>query len=225
MGFAVHALSCTLLWRILKTLSCPYPFLISLLFCVHPINTEAVAWIFQTKTTLSAALILASSLCYLRMTNEHRTRNDLAALLCFTLANLAKISVVTWPFVFLAYEWYRAGYRISREAVRRLAPFFLVSLILGLVNVLWYAPLSPSETIRDNSFWGRLVGAGQITAFSFYKMLVPLNVNLIYPRWSIDPSNPSAWIPTALISAAGLISSSSIKGGEPGLSRFLRSTR
>ncbi len=100
VNFVLHASVCTLLWQCLIYLELPFTFIITLLFCVHPLNVETVAWIFQTKTTLSAAFVLASSLYYLRYDKDRSHRNYRISVIFFVLANLSKISSVFWPFVF-----------------------------------------------------------------------------------------------------------------------------
>ncbi len=121
VNLALHALCCVLLWRLLSRLQFPFPFFAALIFCVHPLNVEAVAWIFQTKTTLSTALILASTLFYWRCaapfcnaaasnaTALQKRAAHLVSVFLFVLANLAKVSGVMWPLVLLGYEWYRGA--------------------------------------------------------------------------------------------------------------------
>ncbi len=69
----LHILACVLLWILLQKLDIPGGFLAALLFAVHPVNVESVAWIEQRKNTLSMVLLLLSILSYLRRAG---TRGD-----------------------------------------------------------------------------------------------------------------------------------------------------
>jgi len=68
---ALHALNCLLLWRILLRLGVNFPGLIALLFAVHPLAVESVAWISELKNVLSLAFLFASALAYLRFEAIH----------------------------------------------------------------------------------------------------------------------------------------------------------
>src|SRR5579862_6847261 len=54
VNLAVHALNCVLVWKILRRFGLRElsAFAAALLFALHPVNVEAVAWIFQLKTLL-----------------------------------------------------------------------------------------------------------------------------------------------------------------------------
>ncbi|MEN6451771.1 MAG: tetratricopeptide repeat protein [Thermoguttaceae bacterium] len=60
----LHVAACALLWLILRRLSIPGAFLAALLFAVHPVNVESIAWIAQRKDALAIVFFLLSVLCF-----------------------------------------------------------------------------------------------------------------------------------------------------------------
>src|SRR5205085_1992364 len=95
----LHIGSAMLLWAILRRLAIPGAFAAALLFVLHPVNVESVAWIAQRKNTLSMIFFLVSIFCYLehelRFPRE-RSRIDRwywFSLAAFLLAMLSKGSV------------------------------------------------------------------------------------------------------------------------------------
>ncbi len=116
-----------------------------LIFAVHPVEVESVAWITERKNVLSLSLALLTMLAYFRFdppaadtTAElppQRSRNYwyAVALVLFALALFAKTVVVTLPAVLLVIYWWQRGAVSSRD-VARLLPFFALSIALGLVT-------------------------------------------------------------------------------------------
>ncbi len=74
----LHVAACLLIWAILRQLAIPGAFLAALLFAVHPLNVESVAWIAQRKGLLALVFFLLSILWYVReeqrRTGETRVR-------------------------------------------------------------------------------------------------------------------------------------------------------
>ncbi|MGD0383754.1 MAG: tetratricopeptide repeat protein [Thermoguttaceae bacterium] len=62
----LHVAEALLIWIILKKLSIPGAFLAALIFAVHPVNVEAVAWISQRKDVMAMLFFLLSILWYLK---------------------------------------------------------------------------------------------------------------------------------------------------------------
>ena len=64
-NLVLHVVGCLLIWMLLERLSIPGAFLAALLFAVHPVNVESVAWIAQRKELLAALFFIVSILWYL----------------------------------------------------------------------------------------------------------------------------------------------------------------
>ncbi len=62
----LHVVEALLIWLILRKLSIPGAFLAALLFAVHPVNVESVAWISQRKNVTAMLFFLLSILWYLK---------------------------------------------------------------------------------------------------------------------------------------------------------------
>jgi hypothetical protein len=105
----------------------------SILFIVHPVHVEAVAWISSRKDLVATAFALPSFLAYLRYRNGGKGARKwyLFSLLLFLVAVAGKLSVATFPAVFLAYDFFIEKRPFARSIVDKI-PFLIAALIIAL---------------------------------------------------------------------------------------------
>ncbi len=218
----LHIVGAILFWRVLARLRIPGAWLAATVFAVHPVAVASVAWVAERKNTLSLVFYLWSLLCYFRFDSEsgNATNGSRASkwyglsLFTFLLALLSKTSVVTLPCVLLLCLWWRrsrnaeCGVR-SAELIadlRRLAPFFAMAFVLGLVTVWFQSHRAMSGNLYQRDQLGiRLLGGSWAVWFYLWKALLPLNLSMIYPRWEIQFGSVAAYLPALLGLAAILI--------------------
>ena len=187
----LHAVNAVLVWMILRRLKIPGAWLAGLVFAIHPVNVATVAWISEQKNTLSMLFYAVAILLYLRFDEDGRWRWYGLSLGAFLLALFSKTAVVMLPVVLLGCVWWLRG-RVRRQDLLRSVPFFVLSLVMGLVTI-WFEynrDLGGHRT-RTDGFPSHLTIAGRAPWFYLYKALLPFNLCVIYPKWDI---NPSSWI-------------------------------
>jgi tetratricopeptide (TPR) repeat protein len=217
VNLALHLLSALLFWRVLGKLGLRHAWIGGLLLAVHPLAVESVAWVAELKNTLSLALLLLAMLAYLDYDDFRGAKGNgvdpslsgmdsgptlyLLSLCCFLFAMLSKSSVVMFPLVILLYAWWKRG-RIGRRDWLGSAPFFAISLGLGLVTV-WFQ--HHRAIVAGHQFAGgifeRVAAAGLALAFYLGKCLWPFGLLPIYPRWEINPASPLAYLPWLALAA------------------------
>ncbi|MBI5769742.1 MAG: tetratricopeptide repeat protein [Verrucomicrobia bacterium] len=219
---ALHALSALLFWRVLGQLGLRFAWAGGLLFAVHPLTVESVAWIAELKNTLSLPPLLLATSAFIEWMDDARRGTWLRALAWYLVALLCKTSVVMFPCTLLLLLWWKrsslaratgtgrcesssvsaaaASDRRDRSPssalaspiVRRhllaTAPFFALSLVLGLVTVWFQVHRAiAGEVITIGGPTARLALAGTAGGFYFWKSVWPFDLLPIYSRWSVSP--------------------------------------
>ena len=137
-NLAQHAFAACLVVLIVRRLALPGAWLAGMVFALHPVCVEAVAWISEQKSTLSAVFYLSSALVYLRFDRTRRRSSYLWALGLFVLALLTKTVTATLPFALLVIFWWQRGRLDWRRDVRPLLPWMALGAAAGLFTA-WVA--------------------------------------------------------------------------------------
>lgn len=205
VNVVLHALAAVVLWRVLARLKVPGAWLCGVLFGVHPVTVASVAWISERKNTLSMVLFLLALLAWLRFEDTGRKRAYGASGLLFVAAMLAKTSVVSLPVVLLVLAWWRRG-RITGRDVARASPFFVAGLALAAATVWFHYTKSTGVAgIPYGSFASRLAATGWIAWFYLYKIVLPIHLMMIYPKWEVDGGSLLSYLPLATLAAGMFI--------------------
>jgi tetratricopeptide (TPR) repeat protein len=107
---------------------------IAVLFAVHPMHVESVAWVSERKDLLYTAYYLLSLIAYLAYLRNSKNSFLLLALLFFIFSLLSKAQAVTLPLVLLLIDYFVAR-KFDWKNVFEKIPFLALSLIFGIIAV------------------------------------------------------------------------------------------
>ena len=186
----LHLLNSLLLWRLLLRLTAPGAWVVAAVFAVHPLHVESVAWIIERKDVLSGLFYLTAVLVWLRFLEQPRPWRYGLALLLFVAGLLSKSVVVTLPAALLIVQWWKTG-RITGKDLLRLAPFFLVALLITAADLYSY---DSGRHNFDYSWPERLLIASRALWFYVGKLVWPTDLSIIYSRWNISLGDPWGWL-------------------------------
>lgn len=187
VNIALHAASAFLFAVILRRLGVPGAWLAALIFAVHPVHVESVAWITELKNTLSGTLYLGATLVYLQFDTHRRRLSYGLALGLFVLALFGKTVTATLPAALLVVFWWQRGRLRQREDVLPLVPFFALGIAAGLVTA-WVerTQIGAGGAAFDLSLIERGLIAGRAICFYLEKLMWPAKLVFIYPRWNVS---------------------------------------
>ncbi len=214
----LHATAACLFVVILARLSVPCAWLAGLIFALHPVCVESVAWISEQKNTLSAVFYLLAALAYLRFDKERGQVSEQggASLLAifrdltpsywlatalFVLALLTKSVTASLPAALLVVLWWKRGSLSLRRDAVPLVPWFVMGGAAGLFTA-WVERryVGAHGAVFELNLLQRFLLAGRVCWFYFGKLFWPSNLVFIYPRWEIAATAFRSWLcPAALI--------------------------
>ncbi len=221
---AANAVLCFLLWRRLLALTAPDLAARSgdlslasafgaLVFSIHPLRVESVAWAFERSDLLSGTFYLSTLLLYLGARSEAsgRRRSLLlgGAWVAYLLGLLSKAIVITLPAALIILDIWplrrlpgRGGWR-SRACAAVLGekvPFLLAAALSAVVNYRVQAATSARWSLEEMPVWGRLAQCLYGLAFYARKTVLPSG---LLPLYMTPPKEAMLGWPF-LASAAGV---------------------
>jgi protein O-mannosyl-transferase len=149
MNVVLHCVNALLLFALVQKLFGNFfvAVFVSMLFALHPLNVESVAWLSERKNTLSTLFYFLSLYCYAVFAKEKKKVAYLGSFFLFLIGLFAKQMLVTMPFVLLLLDLWPLG-RLSidfstkkrKETIRGLTklvyekiPFFVCALIFSII--------------------------------------------------------------------------------------------
>jgi tetratricopeptide (TPR) repeat protein len=219
LNVLLHAASAVVLWQVLRRLSIRGAWFGAALWALHPVMAQSVAWITELKNTQSGLFYLLSIFYFLRWENRgtavstpalgapggHRSLMlSILSLFFFILATLSKPSVVMLPVVLGLCVWWQTG-RIGRGDLSVLVPFVLTSAVASVWTIFeqkFHAGAIGAEWAQT---WPeRFIIAGRAIWFYLAKLIWPDPLIFIYPRWEINSSEVTAYLPL-FVALTGLL--------------------
>lgn len=166
----------------------------ALLFALHPLHVESVAWAAERKDVLYTAFLLLSFYYYLVYRDSQKALHYLLSLGLFILSCFSKGMAVVLPAILIMTDWFLLDHRLVFQKLLQKIPFFIVTLIFAYIATTAQkdagADASAVISAAYNGF-ERL----RIVAYSFLfywvKTIWPSNLLPFYPY----PQKPGGQLP------------------------------
>ena len=107
-------------------------FLTALIFGIHPMHVESVAWVAERKDVLYTFYFLTGLLLYYQYLIKKRTLFLVAATVSFVLSTLSKSAAVVFPVILLLIDYFE-GRKVTIKTIAEKLPLFLISFYIGIM--------------------------------------------------------------------------------------------
>jgi hypothetical protein len=179
-NLVVHLLNCLLVFWFIYMLgrNTAVAFITALLFGVHPLRVESVAWITERKDVLYGFFSLCALVCYTYYLRNRSRWYYALIILLFVLALLSKPAALILPFTLLLCDYFQGG-RISKKDFREKVPLLCIAFVFLMIGMfIAHAPLreEPAYTCIDHFFI-----ANYALLFYIYKSVLPVHLSCLYP--------------------------------------------
>jgi Flp pilus assembly protein TadD len=200
----LHTISVLLLFLMLKRMTGGLwqSAFVAVLFAIHPLHVESVAWIAERKDVLSAVFFMLTLAAYTRYARASSVPRYLLVALLFTFGLMSKPMLVTVPFVLLLLDYWPLGRIGSQKSevgsrLRRLItekiPLFVLSAFSCVATLL--TQRQGPNAIDQLPFLWRLNNTFVSYVTYVWQMLWPARLAVFYPH-------PNNRLPLAEVIAA-----------------------
>jgi tetratricopeptide (TPR) repeat protein len=197
-----HAINVVLIWTLLRKLDVRGATVAAILFAVHPINVEAVAWASQQPLVLSTMFYLSALIVYARFIGLNpspdfegylRLPNSQAVLYLLSIGLLVAGALchpmaVSWPWVMVALVWWERGRITHRDIQPLLLPMFIS---IGWVIATLYVESARAQQVDEAISLGlldRFLVGSRMIWIALMHMLAPVRLGFAYPKWTPNPA-------------------------------------
>ena len=164
--------------KITNKLSISY--IVALLFAIHPLHVESVAWIAERKDVLYTFFYLLALLIYLKYIDNQKLSAYLLALFVFLLSLLSKGQAVSLSLSIVLLDWLKRR-KLSSKLILEKIPFFALSLLFGLIAIQAQKYSNALETNAIYPLIKRIGIASYAYLLYIIKLLIPFRLAALYP--------------------------------------------
>ncbi|MCB0807241.1 MAG: tetratricopeptide repeat protein [Bacteroidales bacterium] len=149
----------------------------TLLFGLHPIHVEAVAWATERKELLYGFFYLLALVSYLQFLKQQKTRWLLTTFILFIFSLLSKASAVTLPLVLVLLDYLHERIWPDRKVILEKLMFFIPALVFGLLTLYWHRSYGSLVNASGFSLPERAFLAGRGLMYLLSKTIWPLDLS------------------------------------------------
>ena len=155
----------------------------ALLFAIHPVNVEAVAWIASRKYVLLAFFYFLSFYLYAKSSakEQHGSLPYLLSILTCILALLSSPFAITLPGLLILYDYCRFRDIFPWKKIKKRLLYYIPYILLTLIQVIILANVlstGPDPTVKQHYLDNPLY-----TFFTMFRVLYDYTKNILFPFW------------------------------------------
>jgi tetratricopeptide (TPR) repeat protein len=183
-----------------------FAFFAALLFGIHPLRVESVAWITGRKDVLYGFFFLLALISYMHYKKASVFKFYYLSLVFFILALLAKPVAMIFPLIICLFDYLHSR-QFNRKLIFEKIPYLILSFVFAVVAFIGQHSAGAVEHESLYSFFHNIIAATYGILFYLVKSIVPVNLSAIYayPRFIQEFSLASIFVVLGIIVLIALI--------------------
>ncbi|HZZ82171.1 MAG TPA: tetratricopeptide repeat protein, partial [Gemmataceae bacterium] len=200
---------------------------VALLFAIHPLHVESVAWIAERKDVLSTLFWIVTLLAYAHYARQPSFGRYVAVVVAFALGLVSKSMLVTVPCVLLLLDFWPlrrfsltanhgqtqtstagerryAGASILRLIAEKM-PLLALSAVCSMLTVIAQSKIGAVASVENTTWKNRLMNVGEGYATYLWRTVYPLDLTCFYPIRLGHQSLSAAIVGAAVITLLTLL--------------------
>lgn len=217
LSLTVHSAATVLVFKLIKRLSVNVAVAAgaALLFVVHPVHVESVAWVSGVPDALAALFFIPALIWFARYRQENKSKWLALSVVAYALSLLCKETAITLPLVVFVWDMTRNATHVStRDAEQSLSqrlkraalacvPYFAVACAYLLVRIAvlgaigWTHPLlaqTPASSL--------LLTAPYVLTGYFQHLVAPFYLSLLYGTGVVRDATDARFLLPAFVLVA-----------------------
>ena len=168
-------------------------FFVTVFFAIHPMQTEAIAWLAAIKIPLYALFTLIAIIWYIRYVDTGRWRWFLLAFIpfLFSFGSKEQSMVIVGSLIFI--DYYRGRNVFSVRVLLEKLPWLLLGVGMGLNSIAATASYGIVTPAKSFGFIEQLVLPSVAFVTYLWKLVVPVGMTAIYPYPDVVKPVPLYW--------------------------------
>lgn len=136
-NFSFHIANSILLLFLLRKINSDwlFTFFPALLFLVHPLHVESVAWVSERKDVLYCFFFFLAAISFFEFKKTDKKIHYFISIIMFILSLLSKGQAVVLPLALICFEVIQKNKIELREVLINKIPFFILSLFFGVIAI------------------------------------------------------------------------------------------
>lgn len=214
MSLVLHVLNALLLYWVLFRMTGAHAksCFVAMVFAIHPLHVESVAWVSSRKDVLSAFFCMLTVLAYIRYVERPARLRYALVFVLFALGLLAKPMLVTLPLVLLLLDYWpleraKSGRIFDRDNVGLLlekVPLLCLSAVACVCTVVLQGMGGAIQRLDIIPLWVRFGNASLAYLAYMRKAVLPYDLAMFYPHARSDLDIVAALGAAALIAVLSL---------------------
>ena len=169
-------------------------FCASLLFCIHPLQVEAIAWVSASKVLLYSFFTLSALLAHVKFICSGKAKYYILALILFLFSLGSKEQTVVLPVSMILIDWVMKRNMKTKDIWIEKLPFIMLAVFFGLFTLSMQSP-DLVKAWAGYTFLQRLVMACYALVEYVVKLVLPVKLLYLYPF----PMPPGGELPLRML--------------------------